>query len=479
MKLAFIIAADEWRYWRRSKLATAAALLAFILIFISLFSTSAYVSAEKNTRVSLQQTAEETFRNQPARHPHRMVHYGHYVFRAPTPLASLDPGVDSYTGTVMFLEGHRQNSATFSSSFDGAKAGAFAQLTPALSYQLLLPLILIIIGFACVSREREAGTDQQLLTTGISTTTLWLGKTIALLAAAGLALLPLIIGALLSGSNAIAAFGFSTIYALYLFAWVLCITAVSAWSKRGATSLLVLVTLWLCFCILTPRLLASFSNAQLPNASQIESDMAVVEALRSVGDGHNANDPAFSKLRENLLKEYEVDDIKDLPFNFRGLVAQTAEAELTQVLNKYAEDRMNKQTEQIRLMRSFEFLSPYSVLQSASMLIAGTDLRTHHRFLDQAEATRFEFVQGLNEVHKNQLSYHADINRSKDQASERRTRMSADNWRILKDFKFEPFDAQNRLSLMLPSVLLLSLWILLIGLFGYLGSRSLSEVSNG
>jgi len=94
MSTAIIIAAEEWRYWSRTKLGAAAALLALILVCVSVFASLSQQAQEKNTRETLQVKAEETFRNQPARHPHRMGHYGHYVFRTPTPLAALDPGVD-------------------------------------------------------------------------------------------------------------------------------------------------------------------------------------------------------------------------------------------------------------------------------------------------------------------------------------------------------------------------------------------------
>ena len=151
MSTILTVAADEWRFWMRSKLGPSVALLALILVFTSLFATTNQIESERETRESLQVKAEETFRDQPDRHPHRMVHYGHYVFRSPAPLATLDPGVDPYTGTVIFLEGHRQNSATFSQSYDGAQAGPFALLTPALAYQLLIPLVLVVIGFGAVS----------------------------------------------------------------------------------------------------------------------------------------------------------------------------------------------------------------------------------------------------------------------------------------------------------------------------------------
>jgi len=60
-----------------------------------------------------------------------MVHYGHYVFRAPPPLAMFDPGVDAVTGQSLFLEGHRQNSAMFADARAEARTGGFGALTPA------------------------------------------------------------------------------------------------------------------------------------------------------------------------------------------------------------------------------------------------------------------------------------------------------------------------------------------------------------
>ena len=302
MSSVLIIAADEWRYWLRSKLGAAAAILALILICTSLFATLNQIASEKETRETLQITAEETFRDQPARHPHRMVHYGHYVFRAPTSLAILDPGVDPYTGTVMFLEGHRQNSATFSPTYDGAQAGPFARLTPALTYQLLVPLVLIVMGFGALAREREAATDRQLVTSGVSPSAIWSGKTLALLSVAGLMLIPLLIGAALSGSASSVGVGFSILYALYLVVWTMIITAASTWSRHASTSLLALLTIWTVLCVLAPRLVTSAANVSIPSASQIKTDMDVIVALRAVGDGHNANDPASAMHSSNSLR---------------------------------------------------------------------------------------------------------------------------------------------------------------------------------
>lgn len=479
MRTALTIAMQEWRYWSRTRLAAVVALLALILIVISVFATFNQVAKEKNTRDSLQVKAEETFRDQPARHPHRMVHYGHYVFRTPTPLAALDPGVDPFTGTVIYLEGHRQNSATFSSSYDSAQAGPFSRLSPALAYQLLVPLVLIVMGFGVVSREREAATDRQLVTSGISPVSIWFGKSIALSSIALLLLIPMLIGVSLSDTAWSIGVGFIVLYFLYLMTWVLIITAVSTWSQSTSTSLLILLAVWLILCTLTPRLVASMANAAIPNASQIETDMDVIMALRSVGDGHNANDPAFNRLRVNLLEEYAVEQVEDLPINFRGVVAQAAESELTEVLNNYAKKRMANQLTQTKLVKSYEFISPFITLQSASMVAAGTDGETHHRFLREAEAVRFEFVQGLNKVHEQKMTYADDINRSSDVNAERRTRVNSDNWRVLNDFRFEADPDGIRLERLQSSYVIILVWMMIFTLVGLLGARRLPEVDHG
>lgn len=479
MRTAITIAIQEWRYWSRTRLAAAVALLALILIVISVFATFSQVAKEKDTRESLQVKAEETFRNQPARHPHRMVHYGHYVFRTPTALAALDPGVDPFTGTVMFLEGHRQNSATFSSSYDGAQAGPFSRLSPALAYQLLVPLVLIVMGFGVVSREREAATDRQLVTSGISPVSIWFGKTLALGCVALLLLLPMVVGVALSNSELSMGISFTSLYFLYLLVWVLIITAVSTWSQSTSISLLILLTFWLILCTLLPRVVASAANVAIPNASQIETDMDVIVALRSVGDGHNSADPAFDKLRANLLEEYGVEKIEDLPVNYRGAVAQAAEADLSDILNEYAEKRMENQSAQTELVKSYSFVSPFVALQSASMVAAGTDGRTHHRFLNEAEAARFQFVQGLNKAHKQKLAYADDMNRNNDANASRRARVSAENWRVLNDFRFEADSAAIRLERLSSSYAVILAWLITFALIGFLGARRLPEVDNG
>ena len=240
-----------------------------------------------------------------------------------------------------------------------------------------------------------------------------------------------------------------------------------------------MLSIWTALCVLSPRLVASTASLSVPLQSQIETDMDVLIAKRHMGDSHNANDPAFEKLKADLLEKYQVEQIEDLPINFRGAVSRIGEADSSVILNEYAEKRMANQVSQTDFIKSFEFISPFLILQSASMIAAGTDGKTHHRFLREAEAIRFDFVQGLNKAHEEKLDYDDDINRSNDEASNLRARVSAENWGLLNDFHFEADPASERLQRLSQSFLNMLTWILIFTIIGLLGARRLPETDHG
>lgn len=468
MRQILLVAADEWRFWRRSRLAMLALGLLLVLVAASATLTALRMATEAQARTQLQSEAEETFRNQPDRHPHRMVHYGHYVFRTPPPLAMIDPGVDPVTGQSIFLEGHRQNAAMFADAKSGATAGQLANMSPAVVLSLFAPLLLIAMGYSVMTRERENGTLGPLLAQGVSPFTLVAGKGLALASVAGLTLLPLVLTAAVAvskGEILAATAVFVGSFGLYLLIWCALIIAVSSLSARRASALTILVIAWILLVLIVPRIAANVAASAAPAQGKIEADFAVLKELQSMGDGHNAADPAFEQLKTNLLLKYDVASVEDLPVNFRGIVAQTAEADLTAVLNRFAEERMTTEIRQVSLLRSFGWISPAIALREASMTSAGTGVEAHHKFLRDAEAVRFDFVQGLNRIHAEQLAYADDINRSSDPEAERRTRVSSENWKVLEDFHFVPPPSDARVQGALAPLARLGAWFaLLLGL---------------
>lgn len=462
MKRLFVIVSGEWQYWLRSHLALGSILIFLVLIVTTSLLTVLQIQAKNHARALQQTEAEDTFLAQPNRHPHRMVHYGHYVFRTPAPLAIFDPGLESVTGESIFLEGHRQNTAMFSESGASANFGGLSWLTPALIYQFFAPLVILLLGHGSIVREREACVLTPLLAQGIDGRTLILGKALALVSFATLLLLPLAVScaiAFVNGGALSALISLLGVYFIYLTVWSLLALCFSALLNKRSTVLATLTALWFCFTLVLPSVAVNIAAYTAPLPGKIETDLKMLADLRKLGDGHNANDPAFAQLRANLFIKYGVERVEDLPINFRGLVAIDAEGKLTKVLNDYAESRMAGETKQEKLLTSYAWLTPTLALASASRALAGTDLEHYHRFQREAEALRFEFVQGLNRAHVQKLSYQDDINRNKSEASSLRARVDASNWQVLNKFKFQPATTSKRMTYASSSITILMAWL--------------------
>lgn len=461
MSAILTIALNEFRLWLRSNLALFSLGVFAFLLAASCIISALQISSATQERLELQSLAENTFFAQPNRHPHRMVHYGHYSFRIPPPLSFIDPGIDDVTGQAIFLEGHRQNTAMFANARASANLGKLSSLTPAYVYQIFLPLLIIIIGYASIVRERETRTLENLLAQGVTGTKLFIGKSLALYSIGVILLIPLIILltlATMNGEQSLASFGLFFIYAAYLFFYCSLTIFVSSVTKKRNFTLGVLVAVWLVSTFIVPRLAVGAADATTNGMGKIESDLVMQRALRDVDDGHNAAAPEYSALLTDLLAKHNVEKTEDLPVNFRGVVATKAEAKLTEQFNRYSDQLMALELSQSADVARFNWFSPFLTLSSASRAISGTDLHHLHRFLRETEKLRFDFVQGLNRVHAEQLRYSDDINRSLDHGAEQRTRVSSENWKTLKPFRFSPDSAFVRWERAMVSSIPLFLW---------------------
>lgn len=474
------IAAAEWTHLLRTRLALLTLALLFALVAVAALNSTSQLRAEAAQRQHYQQQADEAFRAQPDRHPHRMVHYGHYVFRTPTPLAVIDPGVDAFTGRSIFLEGHRRNTAAFAEARETSVLSRFGTVSPAFTLQVLVPLLMILIGFSSVARERERGILLQLLAQGTTGRALLQGKALALAGVAALALLPLLLSALWLGAatpaESLPLLVLVAGHASYLAFWVCLIVAVSALVRQSRSALIVLIGLWALLTVLLPRLATDVAVSALPAPNQAEVDIRLQAELRTVGDSHNINDPGFRSFQQQVLEQYGVASIELLPVNYRGLVSLQGEAESSAVMDRLAAEQHALQREQVALAQGFAVLSPYIAAHQLSMRSAGTDLRNHQQFLDAAEAHRFALIQSLNTLHAEELDYADDSARSRDPQAEQRTRVSSEFWATLQDFDFAGASAAERVRAALPLLLGLLAWLLVSGALLRLAARKVEAL---
>ena len=359
-----------------------------------------------------QAEAEEVFVSQPDRNPHRMVHYGHYVFRTPVPLALFDPGLDAVTGKAMFLEGHRQNSATFTAAGSGGGVGGLSWLTPALTYQVFAPLLVVLLGFSTLVRERESGVLASLLSQGVSGRKVVAGKVLALFGFVCLLMVPLAIStvaALIQGESLLAGLALLGLYLVYLCVWVGLTVWVSIGFRSRSAVIAVLASCWLVFTLVLPSVAVNVAAVVTPLAGKIETELAMLTERQDVSDGHSVNNADLERIKTALFQQYGTDKLEELPVNIRGLLAQKAEQDLTAAMNEYAEKRMAGELRQANVLATHGWLTPLLAVAAASRSLSGTDIHHYHKFLRQAETLRYDFVQRINQVQVEQLSYIDDI----------------------------------------------------------------------
>lgn len=458
-----LIARDELRLMTRNRVAVIAFALLVLLTLVAVASSWAHQRGVAALRDRHQHEAQHAFDAQPDRHPHRMVHYGHFIFRPLGPLAAFDPGVDAFTGNSMFLEGHRQNTANFGDVRQSSLLVRFGQLTPAFVLQAVAPLLLIFLGYGALSRETERGTLRLLMLQGATRSQVVRGRLLAVGAVALLAGVPAMLGlALIAGQPGALGLPIVVIaaaYAAYLALWAMLILLVSAVARRSRDALLALVALWAVTVVLLPRIAPDMAGAAVPLANRLQTDIAIARDLRTMGDSHNPDDPHFAAFKQSVLDRYGVTKVEDLPVNYKGVVALEGERMTSSLFNDYATRSFVAQDKQNAIVEAIGLLSPAIALRSLSMAAAGTDFAGHRRFLEQAEAYRYALVQRLNRMQAENVSFADDV--ATDAGADRRKRVSANNWRAMPDFRFAAPDAATLAGSALPGLAVLLGWLAL------------------
>ena len=143
-------------------------LLTFFLVLISLVSSYQSMKLSQNIQFKAQAHADEEFKNQPDRHPHRVAYYGTFVFKTISPLSFFDPGLNSFTGNSIFLEAHKQNSVNFGIAEQATSLIRFGEFNPAMVFLILLPLIIVFLVHSSFPKESELGTLKILIVQGAS-----------------------------------------------------------------------------------------------------------------------------------------------------------------------------------------------------------------------------------------------------------------------------------------------------------------------
>jgi ABC-2 type transport system permease protein len=394
--------------------------------------------AQESDQVAAVRMDTDNFLGQGDKNPHSAAHFGQYAFRPVLRPAAIDPGVAPWMGSMVWMEAHRRNLAEFRPAEDGAGHRQSASLSVAWVLQYLVPLLVIMLGFAAVAGERERGTLALLMSQGLSLRTLALGKAAAMLAAVLGLLLPIAACVLLlypGGDHAAAGDGgrlawMGLAYLLYVGSFVGIVLCVSLVTRAARTALAALLLGWVLLVVLAPRLATDVAAARHP----IPSATAFWAGIRR-GEGAQAPvseqpEVRAARLREavtaELLAQHGVSRIEDLPVNFTAVYLQRLEEADAPVFD-YAYGRLwAAQEGQRRLRSAVGVLSPLVPLRELSMALAGTDPYALRHFGDAAEAHRRQLVAALNGT------------QARDGAGRAFYVAPADTWARMPVFDYEP-----------------------------------------
>lgn len=395
---------------------------------------------ETNAQVKeYRKQVREQWEHRPAKHPHRMAHYGYLVFRMAHPLSIFDNGMDDYLGNVIFLEAHKQNSANLSEAGSSGILVRFGTFSSAFILQCIVPLIILFSGFGLIAQERENATLKILITQGASGTTIVRGKILGLWQFSLLFLLPVLpvvlVTAMMSG---ISGWDDLTVrllvillgYMIYYFFISTLTVLVSAVSRSSSLALVCLIGSWLLLVIFFPKGIQFAAQNLYPVPSRIAFETVLEKDILKAGDSHNPDDPHFNKIKDSLLVRYNVKSTNELPFNYSGFVMKEGERISSQIYIRHQKELEETFASQQRFSELSAFIDPLMAVKNVSMTASGTDYFSYTRFQKQAEEYRYRLAQKMNDLQIEKIS------NIKPEKGGPAAIVDAGNWKKFPDFSY-------------------------------------------
>ncbi|NHQ93882.1 DUF3526 domain-containing protein [Janthinobacterium lividum] len=375
----------------------------FALAACAALLSSLELHATLDARNSAQQAEKQRWSQQGEKYPHAAAHYGVYVFKPLSVLASLDPGVERYVGASVWLEAHKQNELVYRPANEEAGAIRQFRLHPALVLQVLVPMGMIFLGFGMFAAERERGTLLALRINAAPFSALALARSMVLLCLAMSLALPacLAVGmhewAMDNRSSftdgPVRTMLFALGYLLYLCTWAALIAAISAWMPNLRSSLAVLIAIWAVMTLIVPRSAIELSQLAAPLPTMQQFRAALDDALGMPDDPEQAKHH-----KEQLLREYGVSEVKDLPVNWAGISLQRGEEHGNRLFDTHYGRVFEAMRDQSAAAALGGWLSPAVAIAGLSSSVAGSDVEHHIQFVSGAEQHRRTIQQVMNQA---------------------------------------------------------------------------------
>ncbi|MEM9076193.1 MAG: DUF3526 domain-containing protein [Bacteroidota bacterium] len=434
--------------------------IAFVIV-VFLLGIAIWISTKQYQNVNEQYASATSIErglwdNQGEKNPHSAAHYGTYAFKPKYPLSLVDQGVDKYAGTSIFLEAHKRNEAQFSAATDQTGLARFGDLTPDFILLFIIPLLIILLGYNSFTKEREMGTLTLLKSQGIINWKWMLGKWLALfLPIMGITLVLFwSAGVLLSNLKDFGVFKWESlfmmclVFVVYYMIFTNVVLLISALTKKSGISLVVSLCIWIIACLAAPKAASNIAESKHPYPTRQEFAANVLKDKKEGLDGHNPWSKEAKLLEEEVLREFGVDSLHQLPFNFDAYRMQKGEEHEAEVYFKHYNYLKDQYTQQSKVYKSLAAISPYLPARFLSMSIAHTDYATHWDFADAAEEYRIATQRFLNDNFAQNSKY-----------GNWRYQADASLWKDLPAFEYDPPELNAIISKNTPNLLIMGVWL--------------------
>lgn len=403
------IAVKELRELARDGRLRAAFVVVAGLLLVALLLGRRQAHAARAEREAAQVVADDHFREQDAKNPHVAAHYGTYAFKPQGALAFVNPGVDPFVGVSVKLEAHKRSALEGARAKDGTALSRFGRLSAASVLELLVPLLIVGLGFAAWTGERERGTLRQIASLGVPARALFAGKALGLAGALAALVGPAVlvgaafVAALSDGSAAAPGSAarlacLAATYGAYFAAYIAITLFVSAVAPSSRFALVALLGFWVISGLVVPRAASDVAARLSPAPSSAELAGAVRASLETGLPGGPARETRVAALTEELLDRQGFKGAETLmdPSLLEGIELQAEAAFENEVIDHHFKRLGDAIERQDRLVQWASILSPLLAARSLSMAFAGTDAVHHRHFADAAEAHRRALVDLLN-----------------------------------------------------------------------------------
>lgn len=207
--------------------------------------------------------------------------------------------------------------------------------------------------------------------------------------------------------------------------------------------------MWILFGFIAPKIASNISNNLHPYPTKQTFYAGIQKDKENGLDGHNPWNKEAQILKEKTLKEYGVDSVQQLPFNYDAFRMQKGEEHESEVYKKHYTKLKNIFKKQNQTYQSMAAISPFIPLRLLSMNVANSSYIAHWNFSDAAEDYRIAKQAFLNNNFK-------DNSKTGDWSY----KMSGEGFQQLPKFEYNPPTPSEIIKENMPNVFILLLWML-------------------